>query len=758
MKKTLSKLWFYFFWLIWAGSVWVINHFFALAPWTIFLTFFLLILLPGFCLARIFKFRFEEDYLGQIILFLTLGFTAICLLIFGTMFFGLTIFGLLNVFIIFMGFLFLLSFIFDFFIWKETFKPIKISFRDIFQVKNLNFFLVFSLILFVLLIVTTKGSLFRGGDPNFHLSILRKVSEGSALTPENLGFTKSKLIHIAYGFPVWHIFLGLLIKISRTDIFNLWGEIVLPLTTTVFLVWYWLFQRIFSNRNLVILAFLLFILFSFTWDTGYLFTTLPIPHTLSQLILLPLAIGLTLKYIFDKNLNYKFLFCLSIFLILTAIIHLTQYFYYTIIMVFFVLVFALLRFGDYDFKEIFKKTLLTIFANMIIILPFIIFLEVKSHVISAIWKSLIKADFSPPLRYRSFISFNYFAKYAYLTMPLILLFIKKNRQLIFLFTLFLITPIAYSETIGFIRTWLLRFLRHVFMNRLYGTVTWHFAVWALILGFLMILIDRFISRMAKISKYSRYLINFTFLFSAGYLVWAQTESSFLTGLYAKVFSKDMDKWLNEHYLWILLFVIILVTVLLFWQKRQPKIVEFFRLEEIKNPLPNFFLSFMLIIFFLGPNYKSIDEILKQKKISNIFFQPAQYELVTLATNYSGGQETVAFIKDNLPVKSVILVPESVSRYMPLLLDQFMVAYARSLASQEYSKIYRPDISPEEKLSLLAHSQSNYVMLTKPGQGKTFFDSFPEYFQMIFQNNKAFIYQVNLQKLQKEAKSYTDDIE
>ncbi len=746
-KKRLFLI--YIFFALWGAVVLGLNRFSETSSLSLMLTFFLLLLAPGFCLARIFKIELKDEKIGQLILWITLGLILALSFCFLAVFLGWTLNNLAFIYLTSLALLALIALILDFLrpvsqISYLEGKPLKL--KDIFTPDLLIYLLLAIVIILILSSVDFRGANFKG-DPFFHLAIMRKAIGGQPLTPENLNFVKGQL-HPAYAFPVWHIFMSFLAKILNINIFTIWRE--LPFTLTIFslMVWYFLFRKLLPTRGLAFLAFLLFMIFTYSIESpGYLFMRLPVPDTFNQFILLPLLVSLAIKYIFDRSANYKILIVLSMLAIFTGIIHLTQYFYFIFALVTFGLVYSILKFRDPDFRTTLKRIIFTIFTNVIMILPFILALELRGKTIFNTLKIFFN-DKEPRMTYYPFGKMPLLSKFDYLFLPLVLLFIRKYSRLIFLLGLFLMMPIFYYFT--FLRIWLARILTTVWVNRLFSNVNWSFAIWALILGFIIILIDRLISRIASVSRYLRYLVDFTLSLLAIWLLWLEERHQGVSLFYNKVFSLGLDQWLGRNYYWLILIILVMVSIVLLLQRRFPKVGDLFTLTEFKNRYAAYILVFSLVLFMSAPMYSSFQYFLNLELQSKHFIAKAEdpfYSLVNPVVY--GGPKASAFINENIPPKSVILIMGQTDYSLSLVVDQYMAAYADlSGMADIYSKIYLKDIPIQEKIGYVNTAGIEYILDNSriSSTEETGLDDYPEYFTPIFATTETY-YRVNEKEYQ-----------
>lgn len=732
---------------LWIGLIFLVNRFIPEMPLTLLLIVATLLFLPGFFLAQIFKITINNDPLGQFILWLTLGFIlAFSSGLFGIIL-GLTLPVLTNIYLLLIAGLFILSFILDWRRPQDSVVKNKLALKNILKLENLIYLLVIATVLLILLVLLKSGALFKGGDTNYHLATVRKVISGQPLTIDNLNYVKDKIAIIAYGFPLWHVWLGMLIHVTKANIFAIWHDMAMVLTVLVFLVWFWFCRKIFPTRDLGILAFLLFAIFSFYWGAGYLFTTLSIPHTLTQILLFPLSVILAFEFIFnsEKKPNSKLFVVLLIFVLLTAAVHLTAYFYYLFVLFSLAIFYPIFNFKAENFWPTFKKLLLLLGTSLVIILPLALALELKGHTISANLASFRQSDYSATLRYSTFARYGPFSHYAYLGLPLVLLFLKKYRNLFFILATFLIAPIVYLPAIG---VPLIKTFSAVMVGRLYGTLEWHFLVWALVLGFGLIIIDRLIFRLSRLSKYFRWLIDLVFAFGAGLLVWLQVKFNWATTFYDSMFADKTLNWLDRNWLWLVAINLGVAIAGLLLAKYWGKANNFFALSEPKDHWARLFLIFIIVFILISPNYALFKKSLQNNNFK-YFIRPrtnVANVLTDYYNKYAGGEREINFINSQIPAKSVF--DTNVAYFiLPIVVDQHMPLYS-SNAETNHLDLYQDDVAIAARLKILCRYQIDYILVKKPKKGTPVFDGFPQYFTQIFQD-KNIIYQINKEKVQKD---------
>lgn len=739
-KKRLTII--YALMALWFVAILIITGTIAMTPWSLILVFFGLLAVPGFALAQLFKIKLQTGF-DQLMIWLTLG------LIFGlvvcsvAMVSGLTVFNLILMYLIGIGALLIASFVIDLRHESAIETPIEWDWRQIFNGNNLGYLIIIVIAGIIVAGVGIQGTLFRGADANFHLSILRKAFEIDPLTPQNLSFIKSKTIHVAYGLPIWHIFLGMLARLMQSDPFLIWKAISMPLSILAVLVWGWLAKIIFNNRFMAYVALAVFLNYIFNWNTGYLFTLLPFPDSLNNYLILPLAIALLLKYVFGPSTHkfgdWKLLIVFVIFNLLMVNIHITQYLY-LMIMTGILGVLWLFNWRSPDFKPVLKKIGLALGANIILFLPFLAYVEVKSHMLSDVLVSLWKYDDPRKLRYIAFDKINYFGKWAYVLVLPTLIFVRRQRAILFLLVMYVFLALTFIYPISH---FLVRVFGYIFVSRIFGSIVWHFLILAAIYGFLILLLDRVLSLLPKIWRWA---INIIFVLGAAVLIWAEVKFTLAGRAYEWMFSKVVDNWFNAYYLWAIGVLAIITIAILILQWRKPKTIEWFQFHEPKNGLMASSLIIVLIVILFGTTYSYGWDYTKLTAQSAFLLKPvSMVDVRTGGSNMEsvirgvGGHDMVEFVQTNVPTKSVFLVPGSVINTFSTILDQYMIAYPRKKIVAQTQKIYsaKNQISLEDGLKMLTSTKVQYILLTDaPDQNQAFFDKYPDHFEKIFPASAA----------------------
>lgn len=725
-KKLL--IWVYSGLLVWGLTVGILIKFCPIASATLFFTFFWLLLAPGFALGRIFKISLESIF-EQKLLSIVLG------LIFSLLICLIAILLHLNITVLLWVYLILIAIIFCVSIILEYLRPIEnnwpINPKKLLNLENLIPILLALFAIIIISVISQIGANF-DGDPAYHLAIMRKAIDNQPLSIDGLSYVKNQPMP-AYAIMIWPVFLSLLAKLTNLPIYNLWGQIPAALTLLVFLSWYGLFRRIFKIKYLAALAVAIFVIFMFEGN-GYLLTRLAVPDTLAKLILSPLALWLALKYIFDAKPNLKILTILTIFLPLLALIHLIQYFYFYLIMIGLIIFYLIFRFKDADYWATLKKMLIATFSNLLVAMPIFGLLQAKSGLITASYHNLSGRVADPAAKVDSFTKFDIFTKYAYIFYPLVILFIKKYRILLIVLASLIIAPIIFHTPVVY--NLVNSTFSFVFMKRLFSNVTWYFAIWALLGGFMIILIDRWLTLVKPIY---RYILSGFFIISAG-LFW------FLRGpIYNQIFSSATGRILNQNFWWLIILMSLIAIIFFIWQLKSPKMAKFFALGEPRNTLVILILSCVFISFLCFSAEKTISENIKTQIKQQSWIHPVKdYFDRAVSVKKFGGWDTLKYIQNNISAKS-IFESDFAYRDLPVMLDVHMAGWPNeSLPEKEYSKVYESEGDLSTKLQCLAKGKSEYLLISvkkTPNIGVL-----EEYLTKIYQNEMINLYQIDQNKI------------
>ena len=609
------------------------------------------------------------------------------------------------------------------------------------EIKLLHIFTLVSLILSLVIVlsISIQGGNFRG-DPPFHLTIMRKIVEGQPLSPLGLNYIKSSELHLAYGFPIWHILLSFFSKLTRIDIFTTWFYAALPLTIISLLIWWKLANKILPDKVSANFAYIMFLIANFSTTNGYIFTRLPVPDTLGQVLLLPLAILMLLNFLFKEKIKHLELIPLFLLIIFMALIHASQYIYLILIFLMFALFYLFLSRKQKNYTQVIKNIGVFFLINFGFIFIGGLTLEIHGHTftnaVKALWAEN-PANFT--FGYQPFEGVEIMAKYVYVLLPIIFLLYKRFQAVIFLIALLILMPLAYWGPVKF---FLLKTIGFITLNRLYSNVVWDFFIWGLIISLLIIVFNLFVKKLFSNNRVlllgltsALILTFFTLIFSQ---IKNQAVSEFIKNT---VLSTDTASFLNNHYLLLIGVSVVLSVILFLINFKKDKILE---IED----LPQYHLSsvlFGLIIIFVFSSLIWENSLLVfNGKLKSFILQTTEKEKQNEVVNMInlGGPETVQFINKNIPPKSVFAIDQISASDLPLMTDQYMAAYPRTKQEKNIFKVMDNKYSLEEKIKVLKNSKSEYLFLCSPKyQGEQIFDKTPEIFNKIY-NNDVVIYKIN----------------
>lgn len=710
-----------------------LSRFFPLSPFWAAVVLFGLIFVPGFSLSQIIKIK-SSDFIEQLVTWMSLGWLLILVAGILAMIFKINIDLLSIIYVWFTLIIFSVSFILD--IIRKNYFPV-INLKAILNFNNLPSLFVLVISIILLLLISNKGALFKGGDTLYHLSILRKVIDGAPLTIQNLAYVKDSP-DVAYIFPLWHIVMGLVTTIAHTNMFMIYREMPFSLSIMVFLVWYWLFRLIFPTKSFALIAFILFAFFNFNWNFGYIFSTLSIPHTLTQLLFLPLLVGLSMNYFFN-NKSGKINFALIPFLaILAGCIHLTVFFYFLFIITSLTLLFGLLCFKDPDFKPVFLKMVWLLGLNLGLILILALVIQLKTQSLTIMWSNFGSEFYPTELRYTAFSDMGIFIKYAFLALPLVLVLSKNHRKLLLILAGYLVFLVAYISPL---HHYLNQILGYIFMKRLYVNVIWYWLPIGLVFGYIGLLLDQLINRFRPVwQRTTQAMLGLVIIL----LIWTQAKYQIAMIVYNKVTADTTNAWLNQYTVYLLIGLSILALLVYLAQIRWPKVSKMFVLTDFPSPIAAIFVIFVCVFFLAAPNYQGAIKIVKLN-YSSILFSPTTVTAEKYSLSYIGGQKALDFINQNIPAKSIFNTYGGFF-YLPTVADMHMTSYS-STADTDYGMIYKSsaEISLENRISILSQIKAEYLLINaSPAKSKIIqenLDANPEYFTKIYKD-KVVIYQVN----------------
>lgn len=682
------------------------------SPWLSCFNVLMLLFVPGLSLAELLKIRYPKDLLGNIVLSLSLGLLIVL---------TLSLLGiLLGINVLFLEKIYLLLVIviatvnsFKYLLNNESALATKKDLKLISYQHIILYFLAFCVLAMVLLAISYNGALMKGGDPAFHLSVIRRAFDGAALSPGNLSFVKDN-VHIAYGFPIWHVAVALFAHILNVDIFVIYNHIIMSMTVFMILTWSWLFKQIFKNIAVTVISIIILMLYNFI----YPFTVLVLPDALSQYLLLPLIIAISLKYIFEEKSSWKIVVIVAYFLLLMAAIHVTQYFYFLLLMI--LLLFVTSLFTCFKDREVYRKIWQLILAHLSVLFLAILFIFIKNKSGLDVLKGYMSDQNPEKIRYNHISKFSILSKFAYLAAPLAIFF-KKNKQFYLLITVFMMVPVFYWQPI---RNILQKFLGYIFVNRLYANFNWYYVMIALVFSFLLVFIDRLVENRSRLFKI---ILNSLLFISLAILIWLQIKLGTVLSAYQLVFSPKTSNWLNEYYLLILGVWTLLIIIYFIFVAKKGKLSNMFEFKE-KKPSITFILFGALICFFIFTSrLKAINIAFNEEEILKKRFN---YEEIA---NYAGGSKIIDYIRNNIGPKSVFLT-NGQEVYIEMLTDQQASAYPHSADEKYYSQFFNKNTSPDERIKILKKGKIDYILLNKSKM--EWLDTNTHYFEKIYDDGSV----------------------
>lgn len=720
--QSFSRIYLYGAWLMGGFLLWLFSKNGLLSSPLVFSLGFLYILfLPGFSLGRFLKLE-DLSFSGKILLYFVLGLGFYFIINLSAIILGISLSILMPVLIVLLILLFLGSFLFDF-LRKDFQTGRKIEWH--FHQTDLLYFLVAAVALIIGWVIYLKGPNLNG-DPYFHLAILRKALEGDSLSVRNLAFTKTLMINPTYVYPVWQVFLAFLSRLFSLDIFVVWHNIIFVLTIISFFAWYYLAQVIFEKKFLALLGLLLWMILTFYDGAGYMFTRLGVPDTLAQLILLPLGIAFTFKYVFKKE-SQKFLMVNFLIALLLLVTHGPHYFYLIISILAFGLFYAIFYFKSDDYKLILKRLLQVFLVELLVLVLVAVVLELRSKTISTAILEFNKSS-SAAIAYSSFFKFSLVYKYGFFLLPLVLVWRKPRWWLVG--ACMLLVPLVYFTPL---RDFLTKFLSIVFTDRLLTNLAWYFFVFSAVLSVKLYLIDFVLEHFNKSIKLT---VNLLLLLIFGGLVFWETKSQVISNFTYKIlYARPTDAFVNAHYLWFFLIPLILVTILLtmrfIWKKNQLLTLS----EEPKNHLTMFLSALIISFVLISPTIPNVSYFLKQPKTP----QDKAYFLVSIQND----QSALNYLKNKIPPKSVILTSAAAAKGLSTLAPQYMAYNAGSAYEKKFQWVFDAGTQDSAKAEIVTSPQwaIDYVYLDKPSLQNSHFHSHPEIYQKIYFSNKTEIYKV-----------------
>lgn len=710
----------YVLWTIFGIILYILGFFLPHSSSTFFLIATLyLIILPGYLFWRLLRIRAEGAL--RLLIFFGLGLAFYLIINLAAIFIGINIDHLIKIYGIILPLLFIATLISD---WQKPFQPEAIvDWKKIWQKENIIYIVPIALSLFIFLVIKAKGADFNG-DPYYHLAIVRKVVEGSKLNPASLIFSQTGSSNAAYAYPAWHIFVGGIAKILNLDIFTTWSKLTLPILVFTLLTWFQFSLILFGKKGYGVIAFIFFACFTFFGNAGYLFQRLTMPDTLAQYFLMPLAFILFLKYFFEnqkgkRNLGLILFYTLT--LISLLIVHGIHYFYVLFAVVLFSIIYCI--YEPKNYRQILRGLGLTLMPLLVVSAV----MELKSGFISDTLKHFSGSQ-NIEIAYSKFSNMGLRVQYSFLLTPFLFLFVRKQRKLIFLVILMLLTPLIYWTPLRDVSSRLFSF---VFTDRLMGNVVLYYFVFAVFITFLLVSFDEAMATLSRRGKFVYYfLISIIFLMIISLEVLHQSFSHFFEIIF---YSDNISSFLTQNVLIVLSVIVLITLVLLVFQRYKKNLV--FDFKDFNYTSNAVIFSALIAFILLSPSIvQSRQALLNARYVTN-----ARSNIISEETL---GKDGWQFLADLTP-KSVILADDEATKELSTLVNHYMAYNLSSAAEAELMMVYDNGISDDKKIQLLKSSvyKIDYVYV-RPAYSDSlpFFNGHPGVVEKVFEG-EAKIYKV-----------------
>ncbi|MFA6492768.1 MAG: hypothetical protein WCV58_01360 [Patescibacteria group bacterium] len=669
------------------------------------LSFLTIIFLPGFLLYRLLK---VQSQLAKYLYIIGFGFGFYFLINFFALVLNLTIsqIGFVNLFLV--SLLFLISFIKD---WQEIWEIDFSYFKEKDPAKwVVRFFVLIALILAFLGLDAQSDRLI--GDGWFHLALLQKIVSGGGLSPYNLWVVKSEVLNPVYSFPVWHIFIGQFSNILGIPIFTALKQSLLPLFIISMIVWFSLISLIFKNYWITTVCFLSLILIFLKDNIFYYLVALPSPDSFNRLLLLPLILGLTVNYLFEKTPKILNITLISLLVIFLGLIHFTQVIYLVVIWV--VLGLVLLIFFV---KEPLKRLGLLMGGLAILILPYLLIFQ--RGIFSSFLMANAAAFTGDKVNFKTYLGANIIYRYAILSLPVIVLFLKKQLRLGLLFSIAVGMLLIYWPYLG-LRPLFLKYFGAIFVDRSLAIIP-HFIYFGFLLFFIILGINYLlVFVLRKIHQKAIWFANIILVIFTLLAVF---------GLPANFVDKNIFSETNIlfiDYFWLIFALIILLVLVIYIMYRKKEFI-------LPKPKENLNFALLIILFFVflsTPYFVPFKETLTKNPNGSI----VSNRLTNNASDitYFGGQKTIDFWQSKS--KEVFLTDAVTLAQMILLYsDNYAAEYPYSIKEfSQSNKFYDESLSLDERLEILDSLQVNYIIV-RHAEDTPFYENNSNYFEKVFEN-------------------------
>ncbi len=559
------------------------------------------------------------------------------------------------------------------------------------------------------------------GDGWFHLAILRKVVSAENLNPFNLWITNTSSLNLVYSFPVWHIFLGFLSRILGLNIFATYTQVLLPLVILLILTSFGFLKIIFRNRYLTIVGFLAFLILSFSAGIFYNLIPLRSPDSLVRLLLFPLLLAITCNYLFTKSAKILVNVLLISFLaILMGLIHFTQLLDYCLILG----VFAILYWPFTRDKEIYPK-LGWLFLTLVgLILPYLLIFRIEAL------RQFVQGNISlfglDNLPNQSYHNMGNIYLYLVFSLPLLVIFFKRERRLVFLGTVALVL-MAVSWQFFHLRPFFLKYLGEIFTIRAITDIP-GFAF----LGFIIFLISLVLNYLLAKKKILLYLADSLLLiFLLAVVFWNPLRIPIVTFIDEAVFTPD-NLFFYVYFVPILILFIAAGLVTCLYRR-------FVQKQDLSIGDPRDRLNFAIIIWVIFmilalPYFGGFKAKIAANPNGSLLANRENLYNGDSAT--IGGQKTLDFL-NTLPSSSVLTIPSITAAELILIQKNvYLAEYPYGIKEFTYSQtLFKPETSLNERLAILNDNHINFVVCLKSEEEALFEADI--HFEKIFTNQYTY---------------------
>lgn len=659
-----------------------------------------LIFFPGLWLYRLIKIQ-NDNLPVKILYIIALGFSFYFLLGFLAIIFQLT----LNQLTFAIGFLGAVLFFLNF--WEDRRDFWQIDFSWLKQ-QTVGDWLLFGLVVagavMAFLGVNAQSDKLTG-DGSFHLAILQKVLASEKLNFSNLWPVKTSGLNLVYSFPVWHIFLGFISKILRLNSVTTYTQVLLPLVILTILVVLGFARTVFKNKYLVIISLLTFLFLSLSTGIFYNLVPLRSPDSLVRLLFFPMVMGLTVNYLFAEKLSKSEVFThvslVSLAAILMGLVHFTQLLDYLLILGLFLLLWLLLS----REKEILKRLGWLLVTLAILIGPYLLIFQWEN--LRLFFQGNIGAFTDDHFGNKSYGGTWNIYLYAMFSLPLLAIFFKSERRLIFAASVIL-GLMMISWQIFQLRPLFLRYFGEIFTIRAITDIPSF-----LYIGFIFFWLIFLLNYPARKKIYA-YLISS--LFIVGFLLILFFKAAPVKNFIDLVVISAKNPFFYQYFVPIFI-VLIASSIIIFIYK------NFIRKEELRIQNPTDKLSFAIIASVLFailalPYLANFKTVLAQNPNGSLVSSRRQETVGDISR--IGGKETIDFLK-TLPPHAVLVTSNvTISQILLPNISQYMAEYPYGITQFGFSQqLFDPQLTFEARQQILTSQAIDYVISVKESETALF---------------------------------------